>query len=613
MSDVPRSHDRPLRICLAARSLRAEESSLGRVMGDLAYGLAAEGHAVHLITGSPAPREGGYPAPDGGPLVHPLPTHQFTERLEHDLPFGELAYAAAVRHHVRRLHTVAPIDVLCAPLWTCEGALAVLDSAYPTVVSCMTSMRTQFGLHPEWRSHADKRFRMVLERASVRNARGLHGLTEASLRDCLAEYGPAEARAAVIPRGLADRAGGGSPGNREGADGSGGTPVGGADGSGDGPRGDAESLEDRPVEVLFVGRLERRKGVDVLLDAGRALLREGSNVRFTLVGRELPHSDGGIDPAAVRDARDGWAANVTIPGPVSDEQLDRYLRRSSIVCVPSRYEAHGVVLVEGMMFGKPLVTCSVGGIPEVVEDGANALLVPPDDAGALAGALRRLIEDRDLRTALGAASRRRFEERFDIRVVAPRMASFLAEVARDHAREHTGEHHDRRAERRIEELLAEIELELPGRALGIDAAIATTPAVPEATVENDNQARTPTSPFTSQELLVHRQASREWEAQAALELQRRADQRQAWAERAAEIDRAARVATRRLLEVDRQARAGLERIAELERQVGRQEEEASELRRSLDVMARSRSWRLTRPMRRASMWGRRLGQREGRP
>jgi glycosyltransferase involved in cell wall biosynthesis len=461
---------------LTARNLVSSEGSLGRVTVDLARGLAAEGHSVHLITARPAARD------RDGPV--------------------------SVRD--------PPIDVLCVPLWTCEGALATLDSRYPTVVSCMTSMRTTFALHPEWRSHPDKQQRMALERATVRRARCLHGLTDASLRDCLAQYGPSPAITAVIPRGLVDRAGQPSQPSSSG-----------------------------PVEVLFVGRLEHRKGVDVLLDAARALIAEGMDAHFTLVGYEMPVAHGGVDLARVRGhgADRGWAGRVTVTGAVSDEQLDRHLQAADIVCVPSRYESHSVVLVEAMMFGKPVVACRTGGIPEVVQHAGNALLTPPGDAIALAASLRRLIEDRELRIAFGQSSRRRFEERFAIGVVAPRMASLFAGLAREHARvgerEHAGEG-DREHVRVV------------GR----------------------EHARE--SPWTTKELLVHRQACREWTAEAALELDLAYQQRQAWAERAAELDRVAQAA----------------------------EQDARELRQALEVISRSRSWRLTGPLRRAVALGR---------
>jgi hypothetical protein len=216
-----------------------------------------------------------------------------------------------------------------------------------------------------------------------------------------------------------------------------------------------------------------------------------------------------------------------------------------------------------MMFGKPLVSCATGGIPEVVQDGTNALLTRPGDATALAGALRRLIEDRELRLAFGKASRQRFEERFAIDAVAPRMASFFAAAAREHS---------------ASRVLADTEVARAGiasQAPGHDPADTTIAPWPD---ESEREHAAPDPRWTSEELAVHRGVCSEWVAEAALELEERSEQRQAWAERAAEVDRVAQATG----------------------------EQLHELGHALEVITASRSWRLTRPLREASDWARRL-------
>jgi hypothetical protein len=292
---------------------------------------------------------------------------------------------------------------------------------------------------------------------------------------------------------------------------------------------------------------------------------------------------------------------------VSGEELDRRLRAADIVCVPSRYESHSVVIVEAMMFGKPVVSCRTGGVPEVVQDGHNALLAPPGDAAALTAGLRRLIEDRDLRVAFGWASRRRFDERFAIGVVAPRMASLFADVAREHAASGAGGHDP--ADGGVSELLGELEREHPVSSRAREAALAAVESRTEPNLTDLESAPAFDSRWSAQELLVHRRVGREWAAEAALELDLAYRQRQTWAERAAELDRVARAAGQRLVEIEHQARAALERVDELEGHSRRQEQHARELRRTLDLVSRSSSWRLTGPLRRAATWRRGLRDR----
>ena len=178
------------------------------------------------------------------------------------------------------------------------------------------------------------------------------------------------------------------------------------------------------VHVLFVGRVERRKGVDVLFAAVERLLADGLPVRFTFAGPAA-------DPALMASCATAVAASealrqrVTCTGHVTDEALTELYASADIVCAPSRYESHGIVLVEAMMFGAAIVTCDTGGIREVVQEERTALLVPPDDIQALTEALRRAIADRALRERVGAAGRAAYERRYEPGAAAHAMAAFF--------------------------------------------------------------------------------------------------------------------------------------------------------------------------------------------
>ncbi len=119
---------------------------------------------------------------------------------------------------------------------------------------------------------------------------------------------------------------------------------------------------------------------------------------------------------------------MTFTGHVTDEALSALYSSADIVCAPSRYESHGIVLLEAMMFGAAIVTCAAGGIAEVVHDEQTALVVAPDDVEALTAALRRAVEDPALRSRLGTAARNTYERRFEPDEVAHEMAAFFARV-----------------------------------------------------------------------------------------------------------------------------------------------------------------------------------------
>ena len=167
----------------------------------------------------------------------------------------------------------------------------------------------------------------------------------------------------------------------------------------------------RPRTVLYVGRMDRTsawKGVDVLIRAfaGPAGL---PGARLRLVG------GGDAVPDHLRLAAElGVADRVDAVGELTGDALVAELRTAAVLALPSRTEAEsfGMALVEAMACATPVVGSEVGGIPHVVTDGDTGLLVPPGDPAALAAACRRILDDGPLADRLGAAGRRRAEERY---------------------------------------------------------------------------------------------------------------------------------------------------------------------------------------------------------
>ncbi|WP_329567455.1 glycosyltransferase family 4 protein [Kitasatospora sp. NBC_01266] len=168
----------------------------------------------------------------------------------------------------------------------------------------------------------------------------------------------------------------------------------------------------RAPVVLYAGRLDRSsawKGVDVLLHAF-ARLNDVPDARLRLVGG----GDALPDLLALAQ-RLGIADRVTAEGELTGAALVAAMREAAVLALPSRTEAEsfGMALVEAMACGTPVVGSAVGGIPHVVTDRHDGLLVPAGDPVALAGAVRELLTDHALADRLGAAGRRRAEERYD--------------------------------------------------------------------------------------------------------------------------------------------------------------------------------------------------------
>lgn len=168
-----------------------------------------------------------------------------------------------------------------------------------------------------------------------------------------------------------------------------------------------------PLEILYVSRMEARKGTQTLLEAVPLVLAEFPDCRFTLVGGDRPHAPGGrnFEPW-FRESFPAHHAAVSFRGHVPFEELSEHYKGCDIFCVPSNYESFGLIFVEAMAHGKPIVACSGGGVPEVVAHGHTGFLSPPRDAHALAQNLVQLCKDRTLRMTMGAEARRDVVARF---------------------------------------------------------------------------------------------------------------------------------------------------------------------------------------------------------
>jgi len=189
--------------------------------------------------------------------------------------------------------------------------------------------------------------------------------------------------------------------------------------------GNLEALADPPI-VLFVGRLIRLKGAHVLVEAMRLLQQRGSSARAIFVGSAVF----GInqDTPYLREMKGCAPSNVVFAPYKTGVKLAEEFRRATVFCCPSVFEEpFGMVNVEAMASGLPIVATDVGGIPEVFCEG-GALLVPRGDPERLADALERLLLNRDIRSRLAREGRQSFRKNFTWDVVREKYYAALASL-----------------------------------------------------------------------------------------------------------------------------------------------------------------------------------------
>ncbi len=170
--------------------------------------------------------------------------------------------------------------------------------------------------------------------------------------------------------------------------------------------------------ALFVGRLASNKGLLDLLDAFAIVAREHPAARLVVVGE-----DGGMRSAVESRIRSaGLERSVRLLGHLDDDRLlAAAYREAAVTVLPSEYEAFGLVLLESLAQGTPVIASRVGGIPEVVDDDRAGLLVSPGSVPELSAAIRRLWEDPALGRRLGEYGRSTVVPRFTWEALADRL------------------------------------------------------------------------------------------------------------------------------------------------------------------------------------------------
>lgn len=354
-----------------------------------------------LLVGKGAPDRGGIPS-----FLHDLRTGALSR--EHDVTFLNVAHhgtpeggVASVRNMQRTLrdaiavwrsargHDVVHINSALAPTVTVlrAGLLALAGRAR----GCSVVVHAHGGNIESWLT--GRRARLVM-RLSMRPADAVVAVWSAGQRALAEALG--EERVSLVDNGV------------------------------DATRFSATEPVPRVPRILYVGLLTPRKGVLDLIEASRMLRDEGLEHELLLLGGTPDEGPAAAEPVLAAAADNAVLLGTRLPG-----EMPSAYAEADIFCLPSWWEAMPLSVLEAMACGLPVVASGVGDVSRVVADGLTGFVVPKQSPDELAAALRKLVEDRELRRRMGAAGRRRVEEHFSSDVTA-RAVGALYERAGTH-------------------------------------------------------------------------------------------------------------------------------------------------------------------------------------
>jgi len=387
-------NDQPLRLCLLSVGFPPTDThGVSRSTHTLARGLVELGHEVHVITSGRRLRV----TCDEGVFIHQVAGEEnprygdLAARGYQNLAFW-LNHSHAAFEVVESLQRDNAIQLVDSPLWGLEGLVTAMRRSLPIAVRVVTSMKQIAQVHDQISPENDLlgelegRFLSMADLIVSNSAATTHAIEEVYGLD------PEEAPIGIAPYGMVP-----APDSLV-------SPL---------PEHDVDELS-----VLFVGRLEKRKGILDLFEAIPVVLARHPEAKFIVAGSDNSRQDGffadhGMDYPTFFRKSFGHATNsVDFTGFVDEAHLEELYRACDLFVAPSLYESFGLIFLEAMNWARPVIGCLAGGPEEIVIDGETGLLVPPGAAEKLADAMIELLNSSERRREMGLAGRRRLIENY---------------------------------------------------------------------------------------------------------------------------------------------------------------------------------------------------------
>lgn len=391
-----------MRVCLISREYPPETGfgGIATFARHLAHGLKELGHEVEVVA---LAKEYERQIDDDGVIVHrvlPFGIPGGLDKVNRCMPYSRyvLLTTLALWRKFHQLHSERPFDVADSPELLAESIYASVLKVVPMVIRLYTphSKFIAENLHNAAATF-DHLFVAMLERIAMTSA---DVLTSPSTD--LAEFVAADLNYSLSNIHIVRN------------------PIDPFEFSPEGDRAIAPLSNQK--NVLFVGRLEERKGIQYLIDAVPQVVNRCPEARFIVIGDDTVNATGGQRSvlADLKDslARSGCSENVRFIARIPLSQLPSYYRSADVCVVPSLYDNSPYTCLEAMSCGRAVIGTSGGGTREYVVDGESGLIVPPKDASALADAIVSLLTNDGERQRLAFNARQRVLDKFQRKRIA---------------------------------------------------------------------------------------------------------------------------------------------------------------------------------------------------
>lgn len=393
-------NDMRLNIVLVNQGFPPEQTDgNSRHNGALAKELVARGHRVFVISKSYIPDET-ISYLNGCWVYRHNPEKHFKHITGYERVDRQLAHSKSVYRTIGNLHEKA--DVILVSVWDVEGMTILKHKLAPTILSLMSPLKKV--VETQWFNVDDPSFEITyeLEKFCIKNADAVMPISD-NIKQTIGDlysvnWSNVSTKTIVrtIPLGVDQQFESDLHSAKS-----------------------ADVRKDNFINILYVGRFERRKGIDLLLSAIPGVLMNNKKVRFELVGDKSLVDENGksyFNEFEKKYKNEKWYDRVLIPGFVDEETLVKKYQDCDIFVAPSRYESFGQIFIEAMAMGKPCIGSRVGGIPEVVEDGVTGLLFESENSIDLQEKLEKLIRDKSLRIKMSKNAKQTVKTKFSSKV-----------------------------------------------------------------------------------------------------------------------------------------------------------------------------------------------------